>query len=221
MKNLGLLFLSTGCLAIAACSTSPEAASPSARGTAWIVSPASVGPIRLGMTVAQVQAALSPGYELVDPPNAWFNSQSAPQGVVDQEIGGPALLVANAQFSVKDPSGHKIMEFLTSDPANPQAPGSRVVMISLLGSRFSTAAGVRPGDKIADVAQIYGPPSLLDNDPEGFGREWVVFRRGPASIRFQSSQAGERLAGIYSPASEATSSYASGSEVRAIVIGRR
>ncbi len=206
---------------IAACSTSPEAASPSARGAAWIVSPASAGPIRLGMTVAQAQAALSPDYQLVDPPNAWFNSQSAPQGDVEQEIGGPALLVANAQFSVKDPSGNKILEFLTSDPANLQAPGNRIVMISLLSARFSTAAGVRPGDKIADAAQIYGPPSLLDNDTEGFGREWVIFRSGPAGLRFQSSQAGERLAGIYSPGSDSTSSYASGSEIQAIVIGRR
>lgn len=221
MKKLGFAAL-LGCLAMTACSTSPSGSSPVPQGPEWRVSAGSAGPIRLGMTVAQAREALDPGHQLVDPPNLQLRSQSSRPEATESEIGGPALHVLNDQYSVRDSSGKKLMEFLTSNPANPENPGNRIVMISAISPWFSTAEGVRTGNRIADVAYIYGPASLLDSDNEGFGREWVVFRNGPAGIRFQASRANEGpLAGIYGATSLTTSSFVNGAEIRAIVIGRR
>lgn len=187
----------------------------------WRVSPGSAGPIRLGMSVIQAREALEAGYQVVDPPNLRLRSQSI--NSTEPEIGGPALHVSNDLYSVRDPSGKTVLEFLTSNPANPEHPENRIVMISAISTRFSTAEGVRPGDRIAEVVHIYGPAALLDNDTEGFSREWVVFRNGPAGIRFQAAQAGggDRLAGIYGTSNLTTSSFVPGSIIRALVIGRR
>jgi hypothetical protein len=133
------------------------------------------------------------------------------------------LHVLNDLHEVKSPSGSKILQFLMSDPSNPLAPGNRIVMISAFSPLFSTADGVRPGDRIAEVIHIYGPASFLDDDTEGFSREWVVFRNGPAGIRFQAARAdgGDRLAGIYGASTLSTSSFVPGSLIKALVIGRR
>ncbi|MEX1118342.1 MAG: hypothetical protein WEB60_06055 [Terrimicrobiaceae bacterium] len=221
MKILRLAILLGG-LAMTACSTSPSGSSVVPQGPGWKVSAGSAGPIRLGMSVAQVREVLDPGYRVVDPPNLQLRGQSPSGGPSESEIGGPALHVLNDLYSVHDPSGRKILEFLTSNPANPEYPGNRIVMISATSPWFSTAEGVRPGNRIAEVAHIYGPASLLDSDNEGFGREWVVFRNGPSGIRFQASQANlGPLAGIYGASSLTTSSFAPNAEIRALVIGRR
>lgn len=221
MKNLGFAVFLVGCVSMTACSTSSSDSSAVPQGPTWRVSPASAGPLRLGMTVAQAREALDEGYQLVEPPNLRLRSQTVTS--TEPEIGGPALHISNDQYAVRDPSGNKILEFLMSNPANPEHPGNRIVMISALSPWFSTVEGVRPGNRIVDVAHIYGPASFLDSDSEGFGREWVVFRNGPGGIRFQAAQAGggQRLAGIYGSSNLTTSSYVPGSEIRALVIGRR
>ncbi len=221
MKILGFAVL-MGCLAMTACSTSPSGSSPVTQGPDWRVSPGSAGPIRLGMTIVQARESLDPGYQLVDPPNLALRSQSPLPDSMGSELGSPALHVLNDLFSVRDPSGTRVMEFLMSNPADPENPGNRIVMISAISPRFSTAEGVRPGNRIAEVVHIYGPASLLDSDNGGFGREWVVFRNGPGGIRFQASRANEGpLAGIYGASSLTTSSYVTGSKIQALVIGRR
>ena len=187
----------------------------------WRVSPGSAGPIRLGMSVVQAREALEAGYQVVDPPNLGLRSQSISS--TEPEIGGPALHVSNDLYSVRDPSGNTMLEFLTSNQANPANPENRIVMISAISTRFSTSEGVRPGDRIAEVVHIYGPASFFNHDTEGFGREWVIFRNGPAGIRFQAAQAGggDRLAGIYGSSNLSTSAFVPGSTIRALVIGGR
>ncbi len=222
MKIPGLSVFMAGCLAMTACSTGPSPSSAAAQGPTWRVSAGSAGPIRLGMSVTQAKEALEPGYQLVEPPNFRLRSQSPIPDPTGSEMGGPALSALNDQYSVRDPSGTKVMEFLTADPANPENPGSRIVMIAAISPRFSTIEGVRPGDRIAEVAHIYGPAALLDTDNEGLAREWVVFRSGPGGIRFQASQASQGpLAGTYGASRLTTSTYKSDAEIQAIVIGRR
>ncbi len=174
------------------------------------------------MTLAQVRAALEPGDELVPPANLAIRNQSAQSYPAEAESGGPALLVLHDLYTIRDASGAKVLEFLLSDPARPEAPGSRIVMISVTGARFSTAGGVNPGTSLAEAAQLLGPATLLDDDAEGFGREWVVFRNGPSGIRFVATGPGGdgRTAGIYAPSASSSPSFKPGSEIRALVIGR-
>ena len=96
-------------------------------------------------------------------------------------------------------------------------------MISVTGTRFSTAGGVRPGSGIAEAATIYGSPILLDDDGEGLGREWVACENGPGGIRLEACRPEQdgRRAGVYSASDPSTSAYVPGSKIRAVVIGRR
>lgn len=210
-------------LVIAGCATGPRGDSRNPRESNWQVSPTSAGPIRLGMTVGQTREAMGPRYRLVDPPNLQIRAASAQDNAGESEIGSPAGLIIHDQFSVRDASGNEVLKFLLSDPTKPEASGNRIVMISVTSARFATPEGVRPGARIADVAAIYGTPALLDDDEEGFAREWVAFRNGPGGIRFEAARpAGDgRLAGIYAPSQSATSDYVPDSEIRALVIGHR
>lgn len=216
------VFALIGCLAFCACAAGPQGTSSSTPQTEWQVSPTAVGSFHLGMTVMQARAALASGYHLMDPPNRTLRTGKHQSDPKEEEIGGPVLLISNDQFSVRDSAGNKIMEFLLADSAKPDAPGNRIVMISASDSRFSTREGVQPGDGIVEAAKVYGTPSLVNDDEEGFGREWIVFQKAPAGIRFQASgPAGDgRWAGIYD-AADSTTSFVSGSKIRALIIGWR
>jgi hypothetical protein len=175
------------------------------------------------MSVAEVREALDPGYRLLDPPNVRIRAEASSIVSEEAEIGGPVGWIVHDQFTVSDAGGREILKFLLAAPSKPEAPGNRIVMISVTGVKFSTKEGVRPGSGIAEVAAIYGPQTLLDEDNEGLGREWVAFNNGPAGIRFEAcrSEQDQRLAGIYSFSESATPAYVPGSKIRAVVIGRR
>lgn len=222
-KYMARLGAAWAVFAMVGCTSVPRVGGPEARERDKLITPTAAGPIRLGMTLAEVTEVLEPGYRLQDPPNLPIRAEASRPASGEAEIGSPALLIVHDQFAVCDATGRETLKFLLADPVKPEAPGNRIVMISVTSARFSTPEGVRPGSSIVEAAAIYGSPTLLDDDNEGFGREWVVFQNGPNGIRFEAcrpDQAG-RLAGIYSSPNGATSAYVSGSKIRAVVIGRR
>ena len=150
----------------------PNASAPS-QGGRWEISAAGIGPVRAGMTLAEVKQTLGAGYQFQDIPNFMvdFGAIAVSQG------GEPELyLVYFAADPIRD---RDRVPFLMTD--NPQ---------------YKTAAGVHPGMGIREAARRLGPATLNFNyDNEG--REFVDFQNAPAALSFRTSGAPGNFAGIY------------------------
>lgn len=160
------------------------------------IGPAAVGVLSPGMTLEEAEAALGGEGEISAPP---------PNPV----------MVWDAEYTVRDRSGRPLMTFLPLDPFRPGAPGNVIASITARDGAYATSGGARPGMRIVDVAQIYGPATLTQ-EVEGTGLETIRFLNQPAYLKFVISPdagiypeaiapgAAERSTGLYHPNARVT-----------------
>lgn len=160
------------------------------------IGPAAVGALSPGMTLEEAKAALGTEAEIFPP---------APNPV----------MIWDAEYTVKDRSGRTLMTFLPLDPFRPGAPGNVISSITARDGAYATSGGARPGMKILEVAQIYGPATLTQ-EVEGTGLETIRFLHQPAYLKFTVSPdagiysdppvpgAAERSTGLYHPRARVT-----------------
>jgi len=200
--SLGVLL--TGVLLVSGCSTVKDpatAGSTTATADNWRITPNAVGPLRLGMTAVEAEAALGQAYVVIKPP-------------------AQPIVVINAQHVVRDGAARKMAEFLVEDFLQPNKPGNPIVTILAMSPRVATAEGVTPEMTVDAAVVIYGPAKLRKSDEEGFGGEWVTFPRAPAGLRFAVSGPEGGQAGLYEPGTFESAGYVQGARIHAIEIGR-
>ena len=158
----------------------------------------SVGPVRLGMTVAQVRKAL-------------------PQARLARTTEGDGI----AMIEVKQGTAVEMVLYAGEvDPEGPIAERARVEVISVLGGNFSTDEGVHPGMLLRDVERIYGKlVKLTRSDIES--HEHAVLARHPAGLSFKVELPEIGLAGKYPPGRSETRVYAPSAVVRRIEVDGR
>lgn len=162
---------------------SPESpATPNASANAntnpadgWEISTDGIGPVRAGMTLAQVKQTLGAGYQFQDIPNFMvdFGAIAVTQG------GEPEL-------------------YLVYFAAEPIRDRDRVPFLMTDQPRHRTAAGVHAAMTIADAAQRYGRARLTYNTDDE-GREYVQFENAPADLSFRTDGSPGNYAGLYGP----------------------
>lgn len=190
-------------LAAASCTHVPEG------GGSGSVTAQSVGPVALGMTLAEARTAVEGvNYVWKEPENKRLRKK-----------GAVVLWIGHDVFPVEDVTGQEVITLLSAAPKRHDALDEKVVMITATGARFTTREGVGPGMRIDKAAAVYGVPQLVDDDREGFGREWVVFPRAPGGLRFVAVGPDGRLAGVYPAGQAGTGDFREGSTIRAVVVG--
>jgi len=165
-----------------------------------------MGPVSLGMTVADAKSALGSGYRITSPSDA-------------------PILVIDSAHRVQGPNGQNWLELIMTEPLSPNATGNHIATLRTTYSGLPTAAGVAPGMTIEDAVAIYGRATLEIPSEEGFGGEWVSFANGPAGLRFEAAGPGSNApsqtrAGEYPPGLFRSKNYKPGSRIHAVVIGR-
>lgn len=178
-------------------------------GGSGAVTAGSVGPVALGMALAEARAAVEgASYVWKEPENKRL-----------EESGAVILWIGHEVFSVVDAAGREVLNLLSAAPGRHDALDEKVVMITATGAGFATREGVGPGMRIDRAAAIYGAPQLADDDLSGFRREWVVFPGAPQGMRFVAAGPDGRLAGVYADGQMRTMEFREGSTIRAVVVG--
>ncbi|HEY5791987.1 MAG TPA: hypothetical protein VIS74_01735, partial [Chthoniobacterales bacterium] len=135
-------FFGLACLAAAwmsgfsGCATAPLAQPDAAHR----ISEKGIGPIRLGMTSAQVQAALGPGYRIASPAR------------------GNTLQLA-AWHRVLNAGNQEVFRFFVSDWRNPGRP-SPIIRVRTTQGDYRTAEGIGPGAPIPTAVNEWGAAQL-------------------------------------------------------------
>ena len=136
-----------------------------AAGGAELLSPNSVGGIKLGMTVAEAQAAM---------PGAKFNRTSDGEGV--------ALISVSVDG--------ELQLYLYAGEEDPEAAvkGDAVIdFIEVRGTDFKTAEGVKVGMKVADIEAKYGKVTgAFVSEMEA--RWYVAFADQPSGLTFRMGE---------------------------------
>lgn len=175
-------------------------ASP-ASSTSHRITATSVGPVKLGMTLAQARKLL-PGLTLGKP------GYSDHKGGITEVLRGKkhAMWLLAAQHDTGEPPKEtgRIGQIWVSDPA------------------YATAEGVKPGTLVTAAVKHYGPVKLVESSQEN-GFEVMTFTRQPAGLFF-AVKAPKGEAGKYStPAGEyrKTQQYVPGAFIEFMGVGYR
>ncbi len=146
---------------------------PSLAELDWKISFNSIGPVRVGSTKEEIEAALGPGFEIshVD--------------VLGEALSGHSVAV----------DGEILLHFATYEPDNP------VFEVLITASpRFSLASGLRSGMDLAEATELHGEPKFWFH-AASHGREWVAFADGTGdsgeTIHITSVGVESLQAGIY------------------------
>lgn len=122
-----------------------------------LVTSTSMGPVRLGMTLAEARASV---------PAASFKRSSDGDGAALVEI----------TFGDED---HLVLWAEEEDPDLPIDGTRRIVTMFTFSRTFRTAEGVGPGDLVTDVIATYGPVREIERS-EIESREFIAFARQPS-----------------------------------------
>ncbi|HAT30852.1 MAG TPA: hypothetical protein DCW29_08390 [Janthinobacterium sp.] len=158
-------------LALAAACCAAHAAAPAIE-QACFITPTGMGPIRIGMTLAQAKAAL---------PMARFKRSATGDGVPMVSV-----LVGRAG----DEAG-ELMD-LSADEDDPDKPINWKRKISVIDTRnpaCKTAEGVGPGMLAKKVEKIFGPTKEIELT-EIESREYIEFKKQPRTLFFQLDNKG-------------------------------
>jgi hypothetical protein len=161
----------------------------------YAVTTRSAGPVRLGMTLRQVRGLA--GVKLKR------SRDGEGLALVAVSKGGAAWMTLYAN---------------EPDPDKPLNLRAKVENIEVTSGRFATAAGVRPGMKIAAVERIYGPLREIRRS-EIESREFATFARGPKGLTFRVTAPGGS-AGVYGKG-EVTRKLAPGAGIASITLSGR
>jgi hypothetical protein len=169
-------------------------AARSAVSTSHRITATSVGPVKLGMTVAQARRVLA-GYTL--------RRGSDGEGVALIEVRR---------------GGQEVMKLFADepDPARPINARARVRWIEVWDNSYTTRAGVHPGMPLREVEQKYGKLKQITRS-EIESREYATFAKEPAGLQFRvEGSSGE--AGRYPNGSNTATAYVPSARVVAISI---
>jgi tetratricopeptide (TPR) repeat protein len=173
----------------------PAQSQPSS--SAGVITSTSVGPVRLGMTVAQARSAL-PGTTFI------------------RTTGGDG----EALIAVK--RGENLLMTLYTGDAKPAAPIDERAVIEFVEARdagFRTSAGVNPTMPLREVEQKYGKLDEISLS-EIEAREYATFANHPTGISFRV-RTDSVLAGVYPANQTKTERYVSSAYVFGISISAR
>lgn len=148
--------------------------SRAARAANRLITPESVGAVRLGMTVAAARKALQ-GHTL----------QRASDG------DGVALIAVL--------NGRKTVLTLYAgeeDPAAPLREKAVIELIEVTDARYATRAGVHPGMLLPEVERHYGKVKRITRS-EIEAREYAEFRASPPGMDFRVQAKSGAEAGVY------------------------
>ncbi len=178
--------------------------------SAHLITKASFGPVRIGMTLAQARRAM-PG--VVFKRSDYFD--------------------AGAEFTLLR-SNTKLMNLYFSNFYKEDINGSHrqvkeqamIDSIEALDASYSTAAGVHPKMLLREAEQRYGKVSYIstDNFDETGRGESAKFTRSPDGLTFSVEAEGKEYAGIYknknTSGEESTTRYVPSARIRSIWIMR-
>ncbi|MEL6258931.1 MAG: hypothetical protein AAFQ67_07740 [Pseudomonadota bacterium] len=82
--------------------------------------------------------------------------------------------------------------------AEQEQPAAEIELLQVFSPRFTTEAGIGPGDPIDEAIAAYGP-ALFSFSKENENREYVEFDRGPEAVSFRPVRAtgADGFAGVY------------------------
>ena len=146
-----------------------------------LITAASIGPIRLRMTLDDVRRAV---------PTARFERTS--------DGDGAALVAATLA-----PDATVVLWAGEDDADAPVDWSRRIQSIETFDAPFHTAAGVHPGSLVADVERVYGTTKVITLS-EIESRQYIAFESQPASLTFRLDytgifEGGTRTTKVYSP----------------------
>jgi hypothetical protein len=147
------------------------AAAPAAPMPDLTITRHSAGPVRLGMTLAQLRSA---GLKIQR------TSDGEGVALVRVSRGGKEWMTVYAG---------------EPDPARPLSLKARVEHIEVTSPEFRTAAGVRPGMRLPEVVRRYGRLVKIERS-EIESREYATFARAPQGFTFRVTGP-EGAAGVY------------------------
>lgn len=161
-----------------------------------LITESSVGSVRLGMTVAEVQRVL-------------------PGATLTRTTDGEGLALISVQLR-----GNALMIFYAGE-TNPKAPINKAAVIEYVEARssgYQTAAGVHPKMTLSEVEKRHGAlKEIFLSEIEG--REYATFANQPAGIHLRVMSA-NGLAGNYPEGQNKAQSYAPTAYVFGISIWR-
>lgn len=157
----------------------------------------SVGPVKIGMTVAQVRAAVAP---------MKVSRASDGEGValIQVKRGTETVMTLYAG---------------EGDPKTKVASDAIIQQIEVWGRNYKTEKGLVPGMALSRAEALYGKVSKITLS-EIESREYAQFSSQPSGMDFRIiNDVGS--AGLYPPASNVTSRYRKGSKVFSVVVHDR
>ncbi len=160
-----------------------------------LITAAGVEPVRLGMSIDQVRAAL---------PDARLDRSA------DGE-GGTLVTVYR---------GDDLLMRLYADASGDGTASDgqvRIGVIEALAPEWRTVAGVGPQTRVADVVRAYGPLIRLRRNDVG-DREFAEFDHQPNGLAFRLEGPDGGPAGIYLPGTDMTDRVRPGSRVLSILV---
>ena len=138
-----------------------------------LVSADGVGPIRVGMTLAQARKAL---------PAAAFRRVSDGDGAALIQI----TLARNVTMQAWADE---------EDPARPIDWRKKILTIETFSRAFRTAKGAHPGMTVAAANRIYGATKAIETS-EIESRQFITFEKHPAGLLFRLDETGQVLLSI-------------------------
>lgn len=206
MKCMRLPLLAAIALWLAACSPNDDPPDPASRTVvafplpgkatdpaSCMISDSSVGPVRLGMTIGDAEAAW---------PVAQFSRTSDGEGValIEVKAGGEAMMTI----------------FAGEDGSNPALDRARrIEHIETFSTACGTAQGIRPGLRISDAEILLGKVTMISKS-EIESREFVEFANKPGSLTIRLD-----YTGIFGPDSAETTRFAPEAKILSIAIASR
>ena len=155
-----------------------------------ILSSAGVGPVRLGMTLAEARVAL---------PDARLERASDGVGVAWVAVmrGEDALMSLHAG---------------EEDPEAPIDDAATILAIETFSPAVATAEGVAVGWRVDDAARIYGPVRKVTRG-EIEQREYIDFANQPAGMTFRID-----YTGVFAPGENESTRYAPDARIFSIAV---
>jgi hypothetical protein len=195
LRSLAIILIRVGfagwlcwAIALAGCANSPptEAVTPTSSPSpklapidsarfdpARLISAGGIGPVRLGMTLAQAKRVMGSTVR-------WENV--------------PNLMVDFGAIAVK--SGSTVLFYVVYEADRPLRDRDTISILMTQNPAYKTSEGVGPSTTIARAASIYGPATLSFNwDDEA--REYVRFANQPSSMLFRTQGQPNNFDGQY------------------------
>ncbi len=154
------------------------------------ITPAGIGPIKLGMAVAEAMKAL---------PKATFSRCSDGDGA--------------ALISIRNGSEDLMVVFAgEDDPGAPLQPAKKIEFIETFATTCKTAEGAHPGAKVADLEKVYGKVvKIMKSEIEQ--REYIDFARQPKGFLFRLD-----YCGVFDGDKMETTRYTPGGKILSIAV---